>query len=102
MQGVNALKVASTSTVVMILIKIKFVCALSEKTADTIFFTSYSSRGSSDMYHKTRIWEAVRVTSAASFFFNPIKIGLFEEEFVDGAVKANNPVMQLWNEVKNM
>ena len=52
------------------------------------------------MYHKTRIWEAARATSAASSFFDPIKIGQFGEEFVDGAVGANNPVAQLWNEAK--
>ena len=80
----------------------RFVCALSKETADTVLFTSYPSRGSSDMYHKARIWEAARATSAASSFFDPIKIGQFGEEFVDGAVGANNPVTQLWNEAKNV
>ncbi|MCJ1468429.1 hypothetical protein MMC07_007057 [Pseudocyphellaria aurata] len=79
-----------------------FVCALSKETSDTVLFTSYPSRGSSHMYHNTRIWEAARATSAASSFFDPIKIGQFEEEFVDGAVGANNPVVQLWNEAKFM
>ncbi|KAI9893041.1 MAG: hypothetical protein M1814_000925 [Vezdaea aestivalis] len=77
-----------------------FVCAMSKETADTVLFTSYPSRWSSDLYNKTRIWEAARATSAASSFFDPIKIGQFEEEFVDGAVGANNPAAQLWNEAK--
>ena len=80
-----------------------FVCAMSKEVADTVHFTSYSSpRWSSDMYKNTRIWEAARATSAASSFFDPIKIGAFGEEFVDGAVGANNPVNQLWVEAKNM
>lgn len=54
------------------------------------------------MYHKTRIWEAARATSAASSFFDSIKIGQFQQEFVDGAVGTNNPVGQLWNEAKDV
>lgn len=73
---------------------------MSKEVADTVLFTSYPSRGSSDMYNNTRIWEAARATSAASSFFDPIKIGPFDEEFVDGAVGVNNPVAQLWNEAK--
>ena len=102
MQSVSALEVAFTGTILVILTKARFVCALSKETADTVLFTSYPSRGSSDMYHKTRIWEAARATSAASSFFAPIRIGQFEEEFVDGAVGANNPVAQLWNEAKSV
>ena len=43
-----------------------------------------------------------RATSDASSFFDLIKIGQFEEEFVDGAVGANNPVAKLWNEAKSV
>ena len=102
MQSVSALEVAFTRTILVILTKARFVCALSKETADTVLFTSYPSRGSSDMYHKTRIWEAARATSAASSFFDPIRIGQVEEEFVDGAVGANNPVAQLWKEAKSV
>jgi hypothetical protein len=48
----------------------------------------------------TTIWEATRATSAASTFFDPITIGPFGEEFVDGATGANNPIRELWNEAK--
>ena len=77
-----------------------FVCATSKETADTVRFTTYRSRGASHMFHETRIWEAARATSAASSFFDPIKIGPYNEEFVDGATGANNPVQELWNEAK--
>lgn len=79
-----------------------FVCATSKETADTVHFTTYPSRGASHMFDTTRIWEAARATSAASSFFVPIKIGPYDEEFVDGATGANNPVQELWNEAKTV
>ncbi|KAI4913076.1 uncharacterized protein J4E92_009948 [Alternaria infectoria] len=42
------------------------------------------------------IWEAARATSAATTFFEPIKI--LHEEFVDGAFGANNPIDEVWTE----
>jgi hypothetical protein len=84
------------------LISLSFVCAMSKEIADSVLFTSYPSRGSSDLYNYTRIWEAARATSAASSFFDPIKIGKFEEEFVNGAVGVNNPVAHLWIEAKGV
>ena len=69
--------------------------------ASSMQFTSYISRsGNSDLLQSTRIWEAARATSAASTFFDPIKIGPNDEEFVDGAVGLNNPVRQLWDEAR--
>ncbi|KAI9810451.1 MAG: hypothetical protein M1827_006227 [Pycnora praestabilis] len=79
-----------------------FVCATSKETADTVHFRTYPSRGSSHLFHATRIWEAARATSAASSFFDPIKIGPYDEEFVDGATGANNPIQELWNEAKSV
>jgi predicted acylesterase/phospholipase RssA len=49
-----------------------------------------------------KIWEACRATSATSSFFDPIAIGLYKEEFVDGATGANNPVTELWNQAQLM
>jgi hypothetical protein len=49
-----------------------------------------------------KIWEACRATSAASSFFDPITVGRYGEEFVDGATGANNPVWEVWNEAQLM
>jgi hypothetical protein len=49
-----------------------------------------------------KIWEAGRATSAVSSFFDPIVIGDYQEAFVDGAAGANNPVGDVWNQVKDM
>ncbi|KAF2684302.1 FabD/lysophospholipase-like protein [Lentithecium fluviatile CBS 122367] len=80
-----------------------FLCATSKETGETVCLTSYKSpRGNSDLLNSVKIWEACRATSAASSFFDPIAIGRFKEEFVDGATGANNPVMELWNEAQLM
>lgn len=48
------------------------------------------------MLRQANIWQAARATSAASSFFDPIEFG--DEEFVDGATPANNPIYELWTE----
>jgi predicted acylesterase/phospholipase RssA len=79
----------------------RFVCATSKQTSETVCLTSYkSSRGNSDLLNSVKIWEACRATSAASSFFDPISIGRYKEEFVDGATGANNPVWEIWNQAQ--
>ena len=39
---------------------------------------------------------------SSSSFFDPITIGDFEESFVDGAIGANNPVYEVWNEAQDI
>jgi predicted acylesterase/phospholipase RssA len=56
------------------------------------------TRGTTDLYHSVKIWEAGRATTAASTFFEPIAVGSVGQEFLDGGTGANNPVHQLWNE----
>jgi predicted acylesterase/phospholipase RssA len=48
----------------------------------------------------TKIWQACRATSAATTFFEPIAIGPFDEEFVDGALGENNPIYMLWDQAR--
>lgn len=48
------------------------------------------------IYTQCKIWEAVRATSAAPGFFDPIIIG--NEKFVDGGVGCNNPSEQVYEE----
>ena len=83
---------------------ISFVCATSKETGDTVCLASYRSPRSdnSDLLNATTIWQACRTTSAATTFFGPIAIGPFDEEFVDGALGANNPVYALWNQAQDV
>ena len=77
------------------------MCATSKQTSETVCLTSYKSpRGSNDLLNSVKIWEACRATSAASSFFDPIAIGRYEEEFVDGATGANNPVWEVWSQAQ--
>lgn len=65
--------------------------------------TSYQSpRGRAHLFDSTRIWEACRATSAATTYFNPIAIGPYNEEFIDGALGENNPVYAMWNEAQDL
>jgi len=52
------------------------------------------------MLNRIKITEAVRATSAASSFFDPVEID--GETFVDGATGANNPVRVLWQEAQEI
>ncbi len=69
-------------------LSISFVCATSKETSGTVCLASYRSPRSdnSDLLNTTTIWQACRATSAATTFFDPIAIGPFKEEFVDGAL----------------
>ncbi|CAK7199475.1 hypothetical protein SEUCBS139899_002155 [Sporothrix eucalyptigena] len=81
-----------------------FVCATSKQTSDIVCLANYRSPRSdnSDLLNSTTIWQACRATSAATTFFDPITIGPFNEEFVDGALGANNPVYILWNQAQDV
>ncbi|CAK7223200.1 hypothetical protein SBRCBS47491_005129 [Sporothrix bragantina] len=81
-----------------------FVCATSKETSDIVCLTSYRSPRSdnSDLLNSTKVWQACRATSAATGFFDPIAIGPFDEEFVDGALGANNPIYVLWNQARDV
>ncbi|KAH8595394.1 hypothetical protein B0O99DRAFT_686812 [Bisporella sp. PMI_857] len=78
-----------------------FVCATSKETSETVCLSSYKSpRSSNDLLNSVKIWEACRATSAASSFFDPIAVGRYGEEFVDGATGANNPIWEVWNQAQ--
>lgn len=57
-----------------------------------------------DIYEGALIWQACRATTAASSFFEPITIGRNQSTcqtgmvFLDGATRANNPIVKLWEE----
>ncbi|CAN9175299.1 unnamed protein product [Alternaria alternata] len=78
-----------------------FVCATSKETSETVCLTSYRTpRGNNDLLNSVTIWEACRATSAATSFFDPIAVGRYGEEFVDGATGANNPVREVWDQAQ--
>jgi predicted acylesterase/phospholipase RssA len=76
---------------------------MSKETCETVCLTSYRSpKGGSDLLNSVKIWEACRATSAASSFFDPIAVGRYKEEFIDGATGANNPVREVWDQAQTV
>ena len=80
----------------------RFVCAIRKEISDTVCLTSYRLRDNNDLLNSAKIWEAYHATSAALSFFDPIMIGRYGVEFIDGATGANNPVLKLWNEAQHI
>lgn len=79
----------------------RFVCAASaEHRLFSVQFSNYRRQlaANSELLNNVKIWEACRATSAATTFFSPIKIGRNDQEFLDGATGANNPIRRLWSE----
>jgi hypothetical protein len=71
-----------------------FVCAVQAVNADAVVIRSYRSGSEEydELYDIAKIWEAARATSAASTFFDPIRIG--NQRYVDGALRYNNPIQK--------
>ena len=80
---------------------LRFVCATRGENRDTAILRNYESTT------KVRevdcmIWEAARATSAASTFFDSIKIGQYGEEYLDGGTGYNNPVEKVVEEARSL
>ncbi len=72
-----------------------FVCASRGENNTPISLRSYVSERHDPLYEICKIWEALRATSAASTFFEPIKIGSSAQRFVDGSLAGRyNPIRQ--------
>lgn len=81
-----------------------FVCATRKDASNqspTVFSSYYSPRRGHGILNKARIWEVVRATSAATSFFEPIKIDGID--YVDGAIGgSNNPMNAMLNEALDL
>lgn len=77
---------------------LRFVCATSKDLHGIERLRSYTSHGKAPL--SCTIWQAAMATSAASGFFDEVKIGT--RRFVDGALGANNPVGQVEDEASNI
>ncbi|EQL35284.1 hypothetical protein BDFG_03030 [Blastomyces dermatitidis ATCC 26199] len=75
-----------------------FVCATAFETKSIIRLKSYRLPGDPNL--SPTILDAARATSAATSFFEPAAIGT--RRYVDGALGANNPVDEVWNEAQNI
>ena len=55
-----------------------------------VFLRSYTNPLDPSLIPNIKLWEAARATSAAPYYFEPIKVGKYE--LVDGGLGANNPL----------
>ncbi|KAG4433973.1 hypothetical protein IFR05_010553 [Cadophora sp. M221] len=75
-----------------------FVCAKAKETGGIALLKSYRHKG--DDPGEATIWQAALATSAATGFFDPVKIG--DRSYVDGAMGANNPANEVQVEAGNI
>ena len=69
-----------------------FVCTTRALDSTPATLRSYFSPKHDPYYDDCDIMKAVRATSAASTFFPEIELGEYDEPFVDGAFRRNNPI----------
>ncbi|KAH0562548.1 hypothetical protein GP486_002769 [Trichoglossum hirsutum] len=68
------------------------------KNSQIAVLRSYENNLPETLYDDCKIWEACRATSAAPTFFDPVKIGPYDQEFVDGGLLYNNPIQLVHRE----
>ncbi|KAK5659987.1 hypothetical protein OQA88_13453 [Cercophora sp. LCS_1] len=79
-----------------------FVCAVNAHSSNIELLRSYKSTAAGQYNHDCSVWEAARATTAAPLFFEPVTFRNSGFTFVDGAVRANNPVEEALNEARSL
>ncbi|KAL2884710.1 Vegetative incompatibility protein HET-E-1 [Ceratocystis lukuohia] len=76
------------------------VLAMTKANVDTLP-TIFKTYGKSTHLTECKVWEVARATSAAIDFFDPIKLGCDDIEFIDASYGYSNPCEVLTMEAKN-
>ena len=92
----------SIQGIFLLIVFYRFVCATRVESMKTCCFRSYQVKDSSEDLTNVKIWEATRATMASPTYYDPIKIGAFGAEFIDGGIGANNPVRILLQEARRV
>jgi hypothetical protein len=80
-----------------------FVVSARENNAEPAILRSYKNPKMAELlYDECKVWEACRATSAATTFFDPIKIGKYGQTFLDGGILYNNPIQLVRREAENI
>jgi patatin-like phospholipase/acyl hydrolase len=77
-----------------------FVCTVSAFLNRVKLLRSYKSRKIGHSNYNCFVWEAIRATSAAPLFFEPITLKSSKATFVNGGIRANNPISQISSEAE--
>ncbi|KAG7120410.1 Calcium-independent phospholipase A2-gamma like protein [Verticillium longisporum] len=74
------------------------VCVTRSITSKVDVIRNYTSRHPTQQNYQCAIWEAAAATAAAPMFFRSVTLKT-GEEWVDGAMRRNNPINEAMNEV---
>ena len=70
--------------------QLPYPCVCVAPPVSAVFLRSYTNPLDPSLIPNIKLWEAARATSAAPYYFEPIKVGKYE--LVDGGLGANNPL----------
>lgn len=90
------------TTIALYLYITSFVCAANANSVNTELLRSYKTKKIGHQNYDCYVWEAVRATSAAPLFFEPITLKASQATFVDGGIRANNPIDFLMSEARSL
>lgn len=81
---------------------LRFVCASRAQTVYNELLRSYDVRIVGEQAYDCTVVEAARATTAAPLFFEPVTLEASGATFVDGAVRANNPIQLVVDEAERL
>lgn len=80
-----------------------FVSAVRSTTVREVLIRSYHTDTVGQQNYDCSVWEAARATSAAPACFGPIRLrGTNAATFIDGGVRANNPIELVMKEARDI
>ena len=79
-----------------------FVSATRVQNSQLAVLRSYETELPETLYEDCQAWQACRATSAAPTFFDPVTIGPYDQEFIDGGLLYNNPIQLLHREAASI
>ena len=81
----------------------RFVCCTRTETLNLELLRSYKTRDAGQRrYDGCYLWEAVRATTGAPLFFDPIKLRDSGVTLADGAMRENNPIYEMVREARRV
>lgn len=80
----------------------RFVCAATANPINTVLIRNYKTARIGHIDHDCTLTEALRATTAAPLYFEPITFKSSGVTFVDGGIRVNNPIDEVKNEAVNL
>jgi len=78
------------------------VTAVRANTGYSVTFSNFEYEGMNDAFLELKLWEVAVATLARTLTFAPVKLGPFQDEFMDGSLGGNNPLNSIWTQVNTI